>query len=206
MNYDFDEWKIELRFENDVSSGGDTDGPVVVDVSPVISTNIKVLFNEDVETSSAENPANYTINNGVTVESVLQHSFNKSQVNLTVSEMSGNYELTVMNVEDNSGNIMDTQVIPFTFVGINEWPVEDQVKVYPNPLTGGLNVSFVATEDFDINIRINDISGRQVLNENYHSKQGVNKLNYNMEQFDRGIYFLNMTGGNGTLNYKLILR
>ena len=29
MNYDFDEWKIELRFESDVTSGGDTDGPVV---------------------------------------------------------------------------------------------------------------------------------------------------------------------------------
>ena len=49
MNYDFDEWKIELRFESDVMSGGDTDGPVLVEVTPVINTNIKILFNEDVE-------------------------------------------------------------------------------------------------------------------------------------------------------------
>jgi len=206
MNYDFDEWKIDLRFESDVSSGGDTDGPTVVEVTPVISTNIKVMFNEAVETTSAEDPANYSINNGIAVESAMQHSFNKSQVNLTVSELSGNYELTVQNVEDISGNVMEPQTIPFSFVGIEEFPVEGQVKVYPNPSTGGVNISFASTQEFDFDITITDVSGRQLLNNNHHAEMGLNNLNINLSQFDRGVYFLNLVGAKGALNYKLIVR
>ncbi|MDZ7742092.1 MAG: endonuclease [Bacteroidota bacterium] len=121
MNYDFDEWKIELRFESDVSSGIDNIPPVVVEVDPILSTNIKVLFSEDVETSTAEDLANYSINNDVVIESALQHAFIKSQVNLTVTQMpNADFELQVENIADMAGNVMDPQSIQFTYTGINE--------------------------------------------------------------------------------------
>jgi phosphatidylserine/phosphatidylglycerophosphate/cardiolipin synthase-like enzyme len=90
--------------------------------------------------------------------------------------------------------------------GIDEWLSHGQVRVYPNPSTGGVNISFVSTQEFDFDITITDVSGRQLLNNNYHSKLGVNNLNFNLSHFDQGIYFLNLVGAKGTLNYKLIVR
>jgi hypothetical protein len=206
MNYDFDEWKIELRFESDVADGGDTDGPSIVEVTPVVSTNIKLIFNEEVETSSAENTANYTINNGVTVESATQHAFNKLQVNLTVTTLSGDYELTVMNVEDEFGNMMEPQTIPFSYVGMEELFLDGKVNVYPNPASDRLNVTFNSKEDFEVDINITDITGRQIMQKNYAAKQGINKIIYDLNGLGQGIYFLNMLGEQGALNYKLIIR
>jgi endonuclease I len=206
MNYDFDEWKIELRFESDVADGGDTDGPSIVEVTPVVSTNIKLIFNEEVETSSAENTANYTINNGVTVESATQHAFNKLQVNLTVTTLSGDYELTVMNVEDEFGNVMEPQTIPFSYVGMEELFLDGKVNVYPNPASDRLNVTFNSKEDFEVDINITDITGRQIMQKNYAAKQGINKIIYDLNGLGQGIYFLNMLGEQGALNYKLIIR
>ncbi len=206
MNYDFDEWKIELRFESDVADGGDTDGPTVIEVTPIISTNIKILFNEAVEASTAESVSNYMINNGGIVESVLQHEFNKSQVNLTVTTLSGDYELTVQNVEDISGNVMEPQTIPFSYVGIEEHLLDGKVEVYPNPASDRLNISFDAKEEFNIEIVITDITGKQLISEEYFVKYGINNLSYNLDSFKQGIYLLNLRGEKGTLNYKLIIR
>ncbi|NQT77404.1 MAG: endonuclease [Bacteroidetes bacterium] len=206
MNYDFDEWKIELRFESDVTDGGDTDGPVVNEVTPVISTNIKIFFNEDVETTTAENASNYMINNGVVVESVVQHAFNKSQVNLTVTPLSGDYELTVQNVKDISGNVMEVQTIPFSYVGIEEYLMDGKVEVFPNPASDHVNISFVATEEFEFNISVSDISGKQLIVEEYFAEQGVNKYNLDLNGFKQGVYLMSLRGEKGTLNYKLIIR
>lgn len=206
MNYDFDEWKIELRFESDVNTGGDTDGPEVIEVVPVISTNIKIMFNEVVESTTAQNPANYIINNGVTVESVLQHAFNKSQINLTISPVSGDYELTVQNVEDAHGNVMEPQTIPFSYVGIEEHFVDGEVSVYPNPVSSELTVSFNSKESFEVELVMTDIAGRQIIHENYFASQGLNKYTYNLESFGKGIYLLNLTSEKGSLNYKVIVK
>jgi len=206
MNYDFDEWKIELRFESDVAKGSDFVAPEVIFVVPIISTNIKVIFNEDVEQTTAENVANYSINNGIVVENVSQHAFNKTQVNLTVTTLSGDYELIVQNVEDVSGNVMEPQTIPFSYVGIEEYLLGGNVEVYPNPASDRLNISFESKEEFDIEIAITDIAGKQMIIEEHYVKQGVNKLSYNLESFKLGIYLVNLRGEKGTLNYKLIIR
>ena len=206
MNYDFDEWKIELCPGYSVGAGGDFNGPVVADVTPVLNDNIKIIFNEDVETTTAENISNYVINNGVVVESAVQHTFNKTQVNLTVTPLSGDYEITVQNVEDVSGNVMEEQTIPFSYVGIEEFLLDGEVEVFPNPASDQVNISFVSNEEFDFNIVVADISGRQMINEEYFAKQGINKYNLNLNGLKQGVYLLSLRGEKGTLNYKLIIR
>ena len=206
MNYDFDEWKIELRFESDVTRGSDFVAPEVSSVEPIISTNIKIIFSEDVEQTTAENMANYSINNGVVVESATQHAFNKTQVNLTVTTLSGDYELTVQNVKDLSDNVMKDTTIAFSFVGIEEYLLEGKVEVYPNPASDRLNISFDSKEEFDIEIAITDITGKQLIYEKYFVKKGINKLIYNLDGFKQGIYLVNLRGEKGTLNYKLVIR
>lgn len=206
MNYDFDEWKIELRFETDVASGGDTDGPVLVEVSPITNTNIRILFNEDVEETSAENVSNYAINNGITVESAAQHAFNKSQVNLTVSSMMGDYELSVQNVKDNFGNVMDPQTVTFSYVGIEELIADGRLNVYPNPASAQLSISFDAEKSFEFEINITDITGKKVITDIQLARSGANKLSYNLNTLTKGIYLLNINSEKGSLNYKLIVK
>lgn len=204
MNYDFDEWKIELSPTFPVTDGGDTDGPVVNDVSPITSTNVRVLFNEDVEQASAENIANYSID-GVTIEAATQHAFNKPEVNLTVSELLGEYELTVANVEDLVGNIMEPQIIPFSYLGIGEFILDAEVQIYPNPATDQVNVSFIATEKFDLEIRLYDMSSRVMLTEKLFARSGVNNLNIDVGGFESGIYMVNLRGEKGSMMYRLVI-
>lgn len=206
MNYDFDEWKIELRFESDVMSGGDVDGPLIVSATPITTTNIKVIFNEDVEETSAENISNYTINNGVTVQSASQHAFNKTQVNLTVTTLMGDYELEIQNVKDNFGNVMEPQTVSFSYVGIEEFFTDGQVSVYPNPVSEIVNISFDAKEEFDVEIIITDITGRQIISNSHIARAGANKFSYDINNISKGMYLLNIISEKGNLNYKMIVR
>jgi len=206
MNYDFDEWKIELRYENDVTSGGDTDGPTVVEVTPVMSTNIKVMFNENVDATTSEDTSNYSLNNGAVVESATQHAFNKAQVNLTVTQLSGDYELLVQNVKDVSGNVMEPQTIPFSYVGIEEQLLNGRVEVYPNPALDILNVNFTALKDIDLTLILNDLSGRVVKQANYSARQGQNNFIFDLSNIPKNIYILSIGGTNSSLKYKVVVR
>jgi endonuclease I len=204
MNYDFDEWKIELSPTFPVSDGGDTDAPVVDDVIPVTSTNVRVLFNEDVEQSSAENIANYSIEN-VTIETAAQHAFNKTEVNLTVSELSGDYELTVENVEDLFGNVMEPQTIPFSYLGIGELLLNGEVSIYPNPATDQVNVTFTSSKEFSLDIAVYDISGRMLTEESIFAGAGFNSIKLDVNGFGSGLYMIHLSGENGSMMYRLAI-
>jgi subtilisin family serine protease len=66
---------------------------------------VRVTFNEWLDPVSAENAANYTINNAVSVLSAARRSADPRQVDLTVSTLNGgNYILTVNQVKDLAGN------------------------------------------------------------------------------------------------------
>ena len=72
-------------------------------VSATAATEVVVTFNQDVSQATAENAANYTLNNGISVSSASLSASN--QVTLTTSNMpNNNYELTVNNVEDLASN------------------------------------------------------------------------------------------------------
>jgi hypothetical protein len=206
VNWDFGEWKIELRFESDVSGGSDEEGPLLVEVTPVISTNVKVMFNEEVEAATAEDVANYSINNGVNIEAATQHAFNKAQINLTVTELSGDYQLTVQNIKDLSGNVMEEQSMEFSFVGIEELFLNGQVNVFPNPAVQQLNVSFNALKKAELNIYLADVSGRIIRQKNHLSHQGENSFTFDLGNVSKGIYFLNIRSDKYSLRYKVVVR
>ncbi|PLX03950.1 MAG: hypothetical protein C0595_05085 [Marinilabiliales bacterium] len=207
MNYDFDEWKIELRFETDVTEGGDFSAPTVASVEPVLNTNIKILFDEDVETSTAENTTNYVIDNGITVESATQHAFNKAQVNLTISSLvSGeNYNITINNVADLVGNVMDEYSTSFSYVGLEELLDNSTLNIYPNPTRNKLNIDFKLLKDAEISIIMTDISGKQIQNKNISAQAGSNKYILDVSDVSKGFYVLRLKTNFGEINHKLIV-
>jgi len=207
MNYDFDEWKIELRFESDVAEGGDLAPPTVETVEAVLNTNIKILFDEDVEALSAENIENYAIDNGITIESATQHAFNKSQVNLTISSlMSGeSYNITINNIADLAGNIMEEYSSSFSYVGIDEIIDNSEVNIYPNPAEEKLNIDFKLLKDSDIKVEIISISGQSIMSKTVSAKSGNNNLVLDVNTIPKGFYILNLKTSIGEINSKLII-
>ncbi len=207
VNWDYSEWKIELRSNNDVVESVDTDGPVVESAEPVISTNIKVMFNEEVDKETAEDITNYVINNSVIIESASQHALNKAQVNLTVSEMSyGDFMMTVASIKDLSGNVMTEQLVEFSYVGVDELFVNGEVSIYPNPVDNQLNIEFAAKDNLDLSINLTDISGRVIIQNSYSATAGTNKYQLNLSDISRGVYFLSITENSGSLKYKVVVR
>jgi len=207
MNWDYSEWKIEITSGDDVQKTADINGPTIVSAEPVISTNIKIIFNEAVDATTSQNIDNYTLDNGVVVEAAIQHGLNKAQVNLTVSEMtSGDYVLTVNNMMDLIGNITIEQNYDFSFVGINELFENGEVDIYPNPTNNQLNVSFVAKSNTDFNISFTDIAGRVIMQENHQIHQGLNKLTLNLDGISQGIYMLDISENENNVQYKIIVK
>jgi hypothetical protein len=86
-------------------TGGDVTPPQVVNASLTNSTKLIINFSESLNSSTAQNINNYSINNGISVVSAL---LSGSQVTLTTTaHVSGAYTVTVNNVTDLAGNVIN---------------------------------------------------------------------------------------------------
>ncbi|NNG27943.1 MAG: Ig-like domain-containing protein, partial [Ignavibacteriaceae bacterium] len=111
-----------------VPRGPDIIPPEVTGATLLDSITLKITFSEPLDPSTAQNPNNYSINNGITVVSAL---LTGSVVTLTTSPHSiGTYTVTVSNVEDLAGNI----VSPSANSADYEWTVIQDVT--PPEVTG----------------------------------------------------------------------
>lgn len=99
---------------NAYPAGPDVWGPTISSVVPTSATNVNVTFNEAVSATTAENTANYVLDNGVTVSNA---ALTGNMVALTTTPMAeGNtFTLIVNNVADAAGNIMEPDTFTFTY-------------------------------------------------------------------------------------------
>lgn len=89
----------------EMTFGPDITPPEVVGAAPPDSITLKINFSEPLEQSSAENENNYSITNGI---NIIEASLSGSEVILTTSAHStGSYTVTVVNVTDLAGNIIN---------------------------------------------------------------------------------------------------
>ncbi|MFQ5823053.1 MAG: FlgD immunoglobulin-like domain containing protein [bacterium] len=108
--YDFSQ--NESGFSEEVSAtlsstGGNPDinPPEIVAVVIMGETQIDVIFSEPLEKTSAENPSNYTINNGIQVlGAVLDSNLTTVHLITTAHARGQSYVLSVSNVKDQDGN------------------------------------------------------------------------------------------------------
>jgi len=84
-----------------VTTQMDINPPTIVSVLNSGRDTLNVTFDEEVDQSTAEDPSNYQINNGVSVINAVK--VNPTQVVLITTDH-GKYTLTVNNVEDLGGN------------------------------------------------------------------------------------------------------
>ena len=180
--YLFGDWKISLRMEEDVDANGvDVTGPSILETTVLSENSIAVFFSENVEQSSAENIANYSISNGIVIESAARHPFQWTRVNLTTSfHESGNYEITATNVMDEAGNLSATQG-SYSILSLDETS-HHKITIFPNPSIGNL---FIEGLERNEEIHIVDLLGKTL----YQEIASDSKLELNLK-LTEGLYFI----------------
>ncbi|MFK7952583.1 MAG: lamin tail domain-containing protein, partial [Ekhidna sp.] len=122
------------HFFNDfVVTGGvvpDSAPPTIQSVTAISSTEVDVLFSEDVNQAIAETITNYSIDGSVTVSNAAIDGDNSALVHLTTSALTNgdSYTITVNNVEDENGNaISANSESSFEYLVVEEAEAEDVV-------------------------------------------------------------------------------
>ena len=211
LNYDFDEWKIELRFENDVLPGTDFIPPTLNEAIAINDSVVKVTFSENLDEESAETLANYSINNDISVIEAKRHSLQYSVVYLTVSKMvTGDYTLTVENVKDLAGNAMDMEETDFSYLGagINDLFSKANISIYPNPTSSyfTLNIPALNTLNNELGLTISNLAGQVIFEKHFSVLNSGSRFEINTSMLDKGMYIIKISSGDSYGVQKLLIK
>lgn len=211
LNYDFDEWKIELRFENDVLPAVDLIPPAISEVETVSDTVVKILFTETVEEVSAETIDNYFIDNNIEIKEAKQHTLQKAIVYLTVSEMeTGDYTILIENISDLAGNVMDNDEAGFSHQssGINDLFSTGDISIYPNPASDYfiLDIPSYNNLDNELLMTISNLSGQTILTKHFNLHRGGGNYEVNTDAIKKGMYIIKIRSTGKTGVQKLIIK
>jgi len=78
--------------------------------------------------------------------------------------------------------------------------------IYPNPSRDLFNISFTSEHIQDLKIRIMNLIGEELINEDIEQFIGEYTKNINLSDNSKGIYFLEIETNDGVINKKLILQ
>lgn len=207
LNWDFGEWKIELRYEDDVQGFDDITAPEVSEVNVTDDDKIEILFSEDVDKSTAENDRNYTMDNDIEVESAKRHLLMHNKITLTVTPLTAgeNYSLTIKNVSDTHGNAIDELVYEFGYqTGLEEIVSGGKFSLYPNPVQSDIYLSFTATKPSHVVLSLRTPDGRVVKKLSKNTSRGENQLRIPMSGLPSGIYMLSAVFPDGQKMLKIV--
>ncbi len=85
--------------------------------------------------------------------------------------------------------------------GINNNSLQTyDIKIYPNPATNLLNIKIETEHAESVTIKIIDVTGKLMLQQNY-----TNNCSINIQNLDNGIYFINLVQPNKVISTKKIV-
>jgi len=119
----------------------DTTAPSIIYAS-ASQSSVEVLFSEPVERASAENIANYSINNGVSIISIsLNSDLNRTTLLTTKHTDRATYTLTISNVRDLAGNAMTPTTINYSYNEglVGYWAFDDGAGISAADSSGNSN-------------------------------------------------------------------
>lgn len=143
----------------------DTQAPNLVSASPISATEVDVFFNENLDETTATDPANYNIDNGIgQPAAAFLDGVNKTLVHLSLATplMSlTTYTLTTSGLADMAGNISQAQTTNFSYVELAQ-PVEydiliNEIMADPSPQVALPNAEFI--ELYNRSNKVLDLAG-----------------------------------------------
>jgi len=111
----------------------------------------------------------------------------------------------IVTVSDTNGcSNSDTINVQFS-IGINQLLAADFIEVYPNPATDKVTVKLYMNRTSDLNIRIVDLKGKVILADEKKDAQGEVQLDYQLENFSPGMYFIHLNSKDGFSVQRLVV-
>ena len=80
------------------------------------------------------------------------------------------------------------------------------MKMYPNPATNNVNVTFSSEESANAVLSVMNLMGQTVYTENVNIHEGYNLVNLSVNNFRSGVYMVNIKTNKGTSTQKLIVK
>ena len=82
----------------------------------------------------------------------------------------------------------------------------DYLRIYPNPSQDIFNIEFTSLRSQDVTVRVYNVIGELQIREDLTDFTGDYKKVINLNQYEKGVYMLEIVTDNGTINKKLILQ
>lgn len=119
----------------------------------------------------------------------------------------------------NSGDVCDTLGSPnwtaqtascpggdtVLLAGINTIESIDRFSLYPNPVSGTANISFVSAERGEYTASVVNIVGQEVSRENVTINVGLNQSTVDVSALPTGVYMYNLTNGKSTFTSRFVV-
>jgi hypothetical protein len=85
----------------------------------------------------------------------------------------------------------------------NDENIMDALNIYPNPTSGQFMLLHTSSTEGNALISIVNMYGSEVIHDNHFFEKGENKIQMDLSDFSKGIYFVKITGENKQLVFKL---
>ena len=110
-------------------------------------------------------------------------------------------------VIDDLGCISDTifYLVDIFPTLINEFGISS-LNIFPNPSRNVFNVTFTSETKQSIEVRVVNLVGEIIFTENLENFEGEYKHSFNLSEYSKGVYLLELDTDNGIVNKKLILQ
>lgn len=115
--------------------------------------------------------------------------------------------LTIVNQSGDTCTTCDSVAARLLTTGINQLAENNiTLKNYPNPFSNSTTISYSLKEKADVNISVYNNVGMKITElENSNREAGSHQLEWNAENLNSGVYFLEIKSGGGVLSRKMIL-
>lgn len=159
-----------------------------------INGNQFILY---VDASSSVDAGSYTwdFGNGVTGSGMMD----------TVIFLGNGQYTVLLTVTNACGTDTISQVINVN-IGLEDNPLSNSLNVYPNPANHKVNVSFREVGSGDVEIRLRDAQGREVIFVEDRMESGKYSKDIDVSNLARGIYMVEVRSGGLTAHRRLSIR
>ncbi|WP_339889274.1 reprolysin-like metallopeptidase [uncultured Flavobacterium sp.] len=154
------------------------------------STNVDVLLSTD---------------GGLTFTTLAASVANNGTTSVTAPSVSSTTCRLMVKPTGNIYYAVNSEEFEITTVASNAGFAFDDFALYPNPSEGNFTIKLNSTSTNKIDIKVNDIRGRQVFSNSY-TNDGFFNENIQLKSIQNGVYLININDGINNMTRKIIIK